>query len=178
MSRSFLVRLRRPALAVGATALALGGLTACGGDDEKTVDLGDGTKASVKKDGDDVTITSDEGEIKTGNDVELPDEFPSDLPMPQGDHTVVSSIDSNGELMVTLQADDLDLPAEREHLKTELGNAGWEVSQDSIVDQAEMAMVAVDASKDDVEASYALTTNEGQPATVIIIVRPGDPVDQ
>lgn len=171
MTRSLVTLLRRPALVVGAAALALAGLTACGSD-EKEIDLGDGTKASVKKDGDGVTIKSDEGEIKTGTDMDLPDEFPSDLPMPQGDHKVVSSIDSNGELMVSLQADEFDLPAEREQLKTELTNAGWQVGNDGIVEQAETAMVTINATKDGEEASYALMNTQGQPATAIITVRP------
>jgi hypothetical protein len=67
--------------------LGVVGLAACGGDDDGSVSVErDGTSVDVKKDGGKVTVKSKDGDgsVSVGDDAEVPDNFPDDVPLPEG----------------------------------------------------------------------------------------------
>lgn len=171
-SLDLLHTLRRPALVASGVVLALGALTACG-DDETKVDLGDGKSATVKEDGDKVSIKTDQGEITSGKDVKVPDDFPSDLPMLKAKHTITSSVGGGDEKVLMLQAQgELDVQAEHDHIKAEAEKAGWKVEQNTVLDQGGTGQAILELTKGGQKASYVISVVEGEPASAIISVVP------
>lgn len=169
-SRHLLSTLRRPAVVVGAVALSLGALTACG-EKETKVDLGDGKSATVKEDGDEVSVTTDEGNITAGKDVTIPDDFPSDLPLLKADHAITSAVSGGEEKLLMIEAkDDVDLQAEHDHLTSEAEKAGWKVDSHTVMDQGDTGQVVIELSKDGLKAGYVISVAPDTPGTALITV--------
>jgi hypothetical protein len=106
------IGMRRAAGAAVLVALA-GLVSACGGDDagekagekiaEKALEDAGTAGADVDIDGDNVTIESDEGTVKVGTG-DVPESFPSDLSIPDGD--ITASVDSPQGAMLTIDVED------------------------------------------------------------------------
>lgn len=127
---------RRLTTAAAVAALALGALSACGGDDEKEpAAQTPGTSQPDPDDagtgGEDVTVDTEDGTVAVGQDVDLPDRFPDSIPMPLADHTITSASTQGDEMavLVSLTDADVDLDAEKEHLVSGLTSGGWTVEE-------------------------------------------------
>lgn len=107
-------------------ALALAG---CGGN-ERTVETGDGT-ITAEQDGEQVRIEgkTEEGrgyEGRFGEDVELPDDFPADVPIYPGAR-VQGTMLAEGNRMVTLATSDAAAKVAAFY-EERLGASGWEAA--------------------------------------------------
>ena len=130
MTRLFGTR-RIAALVVLVPALGLGSV-ACGGDEETIeTDAGD---VSVSRDGEDVHVTARDGQFegRFGKSAELLENFPDDVPIPEG-VTIVDAMTSREPgaegTMVSIQSDgstDALLTA----FRTDLDANGWSVDQE------------------------------------------------
>lgn len=95
-------------------AAALLTFTACGGGDatDEAVEAGIeealGSNADVEIDGDGaVKIETDEGSYSAGGSAEIPDDFPSDVPLPDGSARLQATYADADGWMLTFGADDM-----------------------------------------------------------------------
>lgn len=124
----------RPLRVVGATLLVAALLSGCGAEEkmaEKTTEKilsQDGSDVDI--DGEKVTVKDKDGNAMSfGEGVELPDDFPADIPLPQGDYKI-SSVISQGEGMnMMLALEDPDIKSVEEHLKSSFIAAGYTVEE-------------------------------------------------
>lgn len=130
MTRLFGMR-RIAALVVLAPALGLGSV-ACGGDEEMIeTDAGD---VSVSRDGEDVHVTARDGQFegRFGKSAELPENFPDDVPIPEG-ATIVGAMTSRepGAEGTTLSIQsDGSADALLNAFRTDVDANGWTVDQE------------------------------------------------
>jgi hypothetical protein len=92
------MRIRTGIAAAALTALTL---TACGGGEkalENAIEDATGGEADVDLDGDgSVSISTPDGEYNSGGAAALPDDFPSEIPLPEGDVELVATYkEANG----------------------------------------------------------------------------------
>ena len=69
--------------AITVVMLGVAGFAACGGSDSKTIETKDG-KVTVNKKGNSVTIEGENGAKATFGGTKVPDNFPSEVPLPKG----------------------------------------------------------------------------------------------
>lgn len=156
--------------AVVVTALSVAG---CGLGDkaaEKAADKAVGK--ALSSEGEEVTVDSGSGNVKVetedgtvqfGDGLELPDEFPADVPLPRGDYSVLSSSTKGGEVGAMLQVDGLDLQGEQEHFESELAAAGWTLGDDKFSSTtAEGGMFSLSATKDGRTVSVVVSVDDTQ----------------
>lgn len=128
-----MLRTRRlPALAA-ALALTFAPLAACGDSaTEAILKNADDSIKDVNIDGDSATFETDDGRMSIGGDTQVPDELPSDVPLPEADHTVGISTVTSQSVNFSLTIPDLDVAAETARMVPELEGAGWEVEKTEI----------------------------------------------
>lgn len=152
-----MLRTRRlPALAA-ALALTLAPLAACGGDSatEAILKNSDESIKDVDIDGDSATIETDDGKMSIGGDTEVPDEFPSDVPLPEADHNVgMSTVTSKG-VSFSLTVPDLDVASETARMVPELEGAGWEVEKTEM-NSGSSRMTVLVGNKEDLQLNLTL----------------------
>ena len=86
----------------------------------------------VDESGGNISVETSEGTMSFGGGGDLPDSFPEDLPLPEGDYEVASSFEQSGgdagdlrlqtAVMTTAAYDDVVA-----HFESALADAGWEV---------------------------------------------------
>lgn len=170
--------LRRTFVPAVAVVLALS--TAGCGLGDKAADKAVGK--ALSSDGEEVTVDSGSGSVKVetedgtvafGEGLELPDEFPSDAPLPRGDYTVLSSSTNGGEVGLMLQVEGLELEGEQAHFEGELADAGWTVGDDKFSSTtAEGGMFSLSATKDGRTLSVVVSA-EGTEGSVLYSVAEG-----
>lgn len=165
MTRLTSARLRRPLLAVAATALAFGGLTACGSDDSDG-SAKDNTKIStelpkgVTGDKDEFTVSDGDTTTSFGeNGIEIPDDFP-EIPLPETSYTVITASNTGEDRALMLTADEFDLDAEKEHLIAEATAAGYTTDSDSLTSVEGGGYLSLVFTGSEYTLSYALTNSE------------------
>jgi len=137
-------------------ALPLAAFVACGSDE--TIETDQGT-VTVDHDDDTMTVTGggeNKFEMKTGKKVELPADFPDDVPV-FPDATLVTSVSAPDGIMLssesTAKPDDV-----LAFYKKELGSEGWTT-------EAEMNMGGqrmISLSKGDRQVTITASSDEGQ----------------
>lgn len=165
-------RLRHTVVPVVAVVAALT-LAGCGAGEKAGQEAADRlTEKALSQDGQDVDVDSGDGSVSVktedgtvafGEDVDLPEEFPDDVPLPRADFKVVSAATQGGEVSVMLSLADLDFEAEKEHLTQELEAAGYTLSD------------TMDATSDG-NGFFSVTATLGE-RTVGVVLSEGDGVD-
>jgi hypothetical protein len=96
---------RTPFFAAIGVAVALS-TTACSSDEaaERIIEsqLGEGADIEIDTDSGDIQIQTDEGSLSSTSSADLPDDFPADIPTPEGTLMNSSRIESDGNVVFTL----------------------------------------------------------------------------
>ncbi|WP_110240296.1 hypothetical protein [Nocardioides gilvus] len=130
---------------VALTVVALGAVTGCSAEEkvrDKAETAGEGALEKAIADGehgDDVedvdvdaetgtiTIKGKDGTLLIGEDLAMPEEFPSTLPLPEGGHSVNAVAAEQGVFEVTMLVTDTDLAAHEERIRAGLERADYEI---------------------------------------------------
>lgn len=162
-------RLRRALVPTVAVVAALT-LVGCGAGEKASQEAADRlTEKALSKDGQEVDVNSSDGSVSVktedgtvafGDDVDLPEGFPEDVPLPRADFKVISAATQAGEIAVMLSLTDLDLASEKEHLGSELEKAGYTLSD------------TVDATSDGT-GFFSVTATRGE-RTVGLVLTEGE----
>lgn len=130
----------RKAVAVGAVGvLGLVGLGACGGDGDSVSVERDGTSVEVDKDGGSVKVESDDGdsEVSVGEGAKIPDDFPSDVPLPDGGKVGLAGqneADGKQSFHVTYTVDPDDVDDVFSDYRDALENAGFDLGDSANIE--------------------------------------------
>lgn len=170
--------IRRPVRALGAALLVAALATGCGADEKaaekaaETMLSKNGSKVDI--DGEKVTVEDDDGNVTSfGEGVELPDDFPEEVPLPQGDYKVNSVYSQGGETTMMLVFEASDLKSLEEHLKSGLADAGYTVEDGMRMDTESGKQVHFSATSDEREVSIVLmVTPESEATAVYSLTRP------
>lgn len=116
--------------------LAIVGLAACGGDDDSVSVERDGTSVKVDKDDGKVTVKSEDGKgsFSAGEKTEVPDSFPSDVPLPdEGKLTLALENERDGEqsFSLTYVVDNDDADDVFSDYRDALKDAGFDLGDSS-----------------------------------------------
>lgn len=150
--------------------LAICVLTSCGGKVEQTANeaaLEKAIEASAAAQGHDVdvdiskgsmNIKTDDGQtsVATGENVEIPADFPKDVPIYPGAKTQMAAMDSvsKGHTLQLLTSDGVDKVSE--YYKSEAGNQGW--GEDTVMTQGDpQPMTMMSFKKDNRILSLIIT---------------------
>lgn len=128
---------------------------------EKAIEGATGVKVDTDKES--VTITGEDGSsITAGSDGELPDGFPEDVPVYEGE--IVSSLMTEGNYTVAIETKD-DATTVWDWYGTELESAGWTQTSEFKVDDGGMRS----AEKGDMTLQVTVGAGtDGEPTTVTI----------
>lgn len=169
-------RVLAPALLL-ALALALGG---CGEVAEKASE--EAIERAVESDGSaDVDVDSDDGSVKVetdegttsyGEDLDLPDAFPSDVPLPESDFSIVSSSTQGEDLFITMTLTDVDFDAEVTHLTSGFEESGYTVGDRMTSESEGQQFIMFTAKKGDVTVSVSLTGGDDAAAMYTVTTTP------
>jgi hypothetical protein len=124
----------RMKFSVGVLALILAATLACGDGDERTIQTGEGSTATVHEDDEGVTVkgTTEDGEeyeVRVGAKADLPDDFPDDVPVhPEASVEGSMSMPGKGQ-MITFQTDSTPDEVYRFY-KSGLVDEGWSIEAD------------------------------------------------
>lgn len=126
-----------------------------------------GDNLNVDVDGDYVTIEGEDGlSIQTGEDVKLPEDFPKDVYVPEGNiMSVMKNIMGEG-YSITLQTDE-DMEVIYEDYKKELADEDWDETFTS--NMGEIMMYS--ATKDERSLSLSISKEDGKTMVVLNLVQ-------
>ncbi len=113
-------RTRTAAASLALLAAAL--LTACANPLEAAAEklIEQQTGVEIDRTGDDITLKSEDGDVTISSSVDLPEDFPADMPVPNG--RLESSVTGPGTWMLTYQEVET---AELQRMKDEIVAAGF-----------------------------------------------------
>jgi len=148
--------MRSIAVAALVLALPLAAIMACGS--EETIETEQGT-VTVDRDDDTTTFSMDGGDklqVKAGENIALPEDFPKDVPV-YPDATLVTSMATPEGVMISSRssADPGDVLA---FYKKELASEGWKLEAEMNMGPQRMLTF----SKGDRQATVTLSSDEGE----------------
>lgn len=131
---------------------------------EKAIEKTTNGAADVDLDEGTVTINTNEGSFTatSGGNVELPDDFPSDIYIPDGTITSVTSNTGADSFSVSLESND-SVSQLKQEFETELNNDGWTITL-SLVIQGGASIGAEKGNR-----SLSVTINEDEDNTFVIL---------
>lgn len=137
---------------------------------EETLEVSTGGDVDIDSDGDSFTIETDEGSMTYGEGSEVPDDFPSDMPIYEpSEVTSSSTAEANGKKSFSLTFDSTgDYTKIVDYYKKELPNNGWKVnsttsggsdsSKSALISgsMGEKKSVIITVAEEDGEASFSI----------------------
>lgn len=170
--------MKRAFVGVLAMLLVLG-LSGCGSISEKIGEkvgeeiAGSVVGGEVDVKGDDVTITTEEGDVSiTGDTGEIPEGFPDDVPIyddSEVDSATSMTSDGTTTFYVNLTMED-DVATVYEWYKAEVVDKGWTITSDVLMSgDGDSGQLVIE--KDDMEAIISMV--EGEPNSIGIILTIG-----
>lgn len=160
--------LRRTFVPVVAAVAALT-LAGCGAGEKAAQEAGDKlVEKALESEGEDVDVDSSDGNVKVetedgtatyGDNVDLPDGFPDDVPLPQGEYSIVSAITSGTTITVTMTMAEIDFDAEKAHIESGFADAGYEVANSTNSVTADSSMLIFEATKGGTTVSFMMTAD-------------------
>jgi len=121
------------------------------------------TGVNVEQDGEKVTIEGEDGEqIEIGSGAELPDDFPSDVPVYKGADVVSTSTLSDGgakNFYISLQTTDA-FEDVVEWYKSEMDSKGWEIEADVVTTAEGSSSAILGFKKGEAETSFSIATDD------------------
>ena len=156
-----------PVLLAAAVLLAGGCQKAADVATEQAVERATGQRVEVDRDGNQVRIRSNEGEmtIASGEGVALPADFPDDVFLPST-YGVSSVMDIGGARLVNLETEG-EVPAVFDAARADMERKGW--TQTLAMQQADSAMLG--CRQGEREAAYTFTRHNGAGLTIGIQLR-------
>ena len=131
-------------------SLAVGGVVVAGCSSEtaaeKIAESATGADVDIEENGD-VRISTPEGEMDISSDQELPADFPSDVPVPDGriESMTTSNATGSGPSYIFTVRVDGEVPAVTEQVSADFVAAGWpEVSKTTAADGASLSYLRDD----------------------------------
>ncbi|GAB4275708.1 MAG: hypothetical protein Kow0056_05570 [Coriobacteriia bacterium] len=125
------------------------------------------TGVEVEQDGDSVTITSEDDEggqvtITTGEGAEVPDEFPDDFPVYDGEITGSSSVASpdGSMIVVTVETRD-DFDTVKEFFEKAFADEGWDIVFQMSSSEGGSQGISYTLEKDERNATLTIDTSDG-----------------
>lgn len=137
---------------------------------EKAVEGATGDKVDLE--GDKVTITGEGGSITAGGDQELPEDFPSDVPVYKGAR-ITGSItgEQNGVKTFTITYLSNDEPsAVYDWYMSEVKAQGWKVLMSAAPDQG--GLISAEKGSYLINAGIGSTSEDGAKTSVVLAVGP------
>lgn len=135
--------------------LAIVGLAACGGDDGSVSVEKDGTSVKVDKDGGKVTVESEDGKgtFSAGDETEVPESFPSAVPLPDGKLSVSLDGERDGKQYFTLtySVDEDDVDDVFSDYRDALEDAGFDLGDRSSYEGGGGAFASIQAKSSEWE---------------------------
>jgi len=166
------VKIRTVVVLATAVALAFT-VTGCGAIAEKAVE--DTTGVDVEDDSVTITGPDDEQTTVTSGTDSLPEDFPEDFPVPDGDITSSSTITSGDttEFYVTIDVDEEPKQA-YDSLKSALEDDGYSITSDMFITDAEGDRGILGFEKGDQQGTAVVGKGEnGGKATVTLMLAVG-----
>lgn len=131
---------------------------------EKIIEAQSGGKADVDIDGKNIKVETDEGKMESGEDVKLPDDFPSDVYVIDGKIKSTISDQENSGYTISVETD--KSPAEVSKIYQEkLKGEGWDIT--ATMDLGDTVTIA--AEKDDKSASVIAGQTDGVTNVIITV---------
>ncbi|WP_110240297.1 hypothetical protein [Nocardioides gilvus] len=162
----------RPVRALGAVLLVAALATGCGAEEKAAEEAAEamlskeGSKVDI--DGEKVTVEDGEGNVMNyGEGVELPDDFPEEVPLPQGDYKVNSVYEEGERTTMMLAFEAPDMESLEEHLRSGLTEAGYTIEDGMRIDQESGKQVHFTATSAVRELSIVLMVTPEEEATAV-----------
>lgn len=166
----------RPARALGAALLVAVLATGCGADEPDAKPAGSGfagSQTKVERDGDKVTVEDGDGNVmKYGKGVELPDDFPEDVPLPEGDYQVNSVYEEDERTTMMLEFEAPDMKTLEEPLRSGLADAGYTVEDVMRIDDKSGEQLHFTGKSAEREVSVMLMVTPQDVATAVYTLTP------
>jgi hypothetical protein len=177
--------MRRTLATTAAGLLLLGALAGCSSDDvvSDAVETASDGKVKVDNDGKKITVEGEDGEgsVSFGDDTELPDDFPSDVPLPEGgDVKAVIKGDTNGKqyFNVTYGIDRDDVESSMSDYKSTLEDDGFEIKGSTEIGSAAGGLASFTAVGADWDVMvYSVGSSAESQAALSIQVMTHDPAN-
>jgi len=127
---------------------------------ERAIEQGSGADVDIS--GDEVTVTTDEGETTIGSGTELPDDFPAGVPVyPDMQILNSSKVTQDGKAAFTIGAETTDSHDKViDWYKSELGN--WNIDSEFTSESDDLEYTMITASNDAYNLWMQVTEEEGK----------------
>ena len=159
--------------AIAALALAT---SACSAEDvaesaaEKAMEQAGGGDVDIDSGGGTISMSSSEGTVQMGSGGSLPDAFPDDMPLPEGDYEVASSFSQEGSdglqmqaaLQVQASVDELS-----DYFEQALPDNGWEIVDTRRQSMEDMESVTYSIKHEDGRGGIVTVTHMGDDPTLV-----------
>lgn len=149
--------------------LAAVALTGCGFAAEQAseaiVEGGTGADVEIDDDGESVSIETEEGsvEISGGDSATIPDGFPSDVPLYDGDLVMSQKFDTEDGVAYNIGIKTSDGANDvAEWYSDEFASEGWTVTTESTNDTGDMVMISYQVEKDGRMAQVIIADEDGE----------------
>jgi len=130
---------------------------------EKVIEDATGGKVDISEGGNKVTIETDEGKLTVGQN-QIPDNFPSDVPVYTGAEVITSS-ESGDNFTLALKSTDT-VSKVSDYYNGEVKSNGWTIANSSNI----AGSTSITATKDGRQLNIVITKDtEGQTAIAIVI---------
>ena len=159
--------------AIAALALAT---SACSAEDvaesaaEKAMEQAGGGDVDIDSDGGTISMSSSEGTVQMGSGGSLPDAFPDDMPLPEGDYEVVSSFSQEGgdgiELQAALQVE-ASVDELADYFEQALPDSGWEIVDTREQSMEDLTSVTYSFEREDGRGGILTITHAGDDPTLV-----------
>ena len=162
----------RPVRALGAALLVAALATGCGAEEKAGEKLAEDALSQggneVDVDGDKVTVKDKDGNVNVyGEDVELPDDFPDDVPLPKGDYKVNSVYDEGDRTTIMFLFEAPDMESLEQHLKSGLADGGYTIEDGMRIDEESGEQVHFTGTSAEREVSIMLMVAPDEEATAV-----------
>ncbi len=131
---------------------------------ENTIESASNDIVDVDIDNNSLTLNTNGGTIEVGEKVSMPDNFPSDIHVADGDLISAMTIDENNTFSVSLNSNDSASNLKSEY-QTELANDNWEI--DSTLDFGGGSMMT--GTKNNRSVTITISLDETEGTTIVSI---------
>ncbi len=135
---------------------------------EKAIETSTGEQADVDIDNDTVSVNTNEGSMQVGEEVDLPDDFPSDVYVIDGTITSALQVNENQGYSVSVTTDE-SVSNVMDEYEAQLADDGWTISgtmnfgtSATVVAEKGNRSVSVSASEDEDENNTLVVISTSQ----------------
>jgi len=132
-----------------------------------------GTDVEIDDDGGSVSIETEDGsvDISGGESAEVPEGFPSDMPLYEGTLLMASTMDTEDGTVYSLGIETTDDTGDvGDWYRDKLYDEGWSTVSEITNDSGGSAMTSFGVEKGDIQGQVIILSDSGQPTQVSITV--------